>query len=109
MHCNKQRLYSITSSARSRIGVESSTPISFAVFTLTTSSNLLGRSTGKSAGLEPWRICRRARPGADTCRADLAVRAEPTGAREIREEGDRWKLVADREVVENFRPRARSR
>src|SRR5580765_826388 len=50
------RTHSITSSARSRSDVGIVTPISLAVFTLTTSSNLLGRSTGKSAGFAPWRI-----------------------------------------------------
>jgi hypothetical protein len=48
--------YSITSLARSRIEVGSSMPIALAVLRLTTNSNLVGNSTGKSAGLAPWRI-----------------------------------------------------
>src|SRR5262245_23701978 len=48
--------YSITSSARSKIDVGSVTPIAFAAFKLTTNSNWLTCSTGKSAGLAPRRI-----------------------------------------------------
>ena len=48
--------HSITSSARSSTDVGSSTPIAFAVLRLTTSSNFVGCSTGRSAGLAPLRI-----------------------------------------------------
>src|SRR6266508_2987342 len=44
------RTHSITSSARSKIPVESSTPIALAVFRFTTISNFVGCSIGKSAG-----------------------------------------------------------
>ena len=50
MHRNKQHRYSITSSARSRIDVGSSTPIALAVLRLTTSSNLFGCSTRQVGG-----------------------------------------------------------
>ena len=49
-------VHSITSSARKRIAVGTSRPSIFAVFRLTTSSNLVGCSTGKSAGFSPLRI-----------------------------------------------------
>ena len=45
--------YSITASARSKIEVGNSMPTAFAVLRLTTNSNLLGCSTGRSAGLAP--------------------------------------------------------
>ena len=45
--------YSITSSARSRIDCGISTPIALAVLRLTTRSNLVGCSIGKSAGFAP--------------------------------------------------------
>src|SRR6516164_11302668 len=49
-------LYSITSSARaSRVG-GTSRPSALAVARLITSSTLVGNSTGRSAGLEPFRI-----------------------------------------------------
>jgi hypothetical protein len=48
--------YSITSSARTRIGGEIAIPIALAVFRLTTSSNLVGCSTGKSPGFAPLAI-----------------------------------------------------
>src|SRR5262245_40714340 len=47
-------LHSITSSARSRIEVGSSTPIALAVVVLMTSSNLVGNSTGRSAAGVPF-------------------------------------------------------
>jgi hypothetical protein len=53
MQRNKKRRYSITSSARSRIAVGNSIPIALAVLRLMTSSNLVGSSTGKSAGFAP--------------------------------------------------------
>jgi hypothetical protein len=46
MHCSKRHLYSITSSARSRIDDGSVIPISFAVFKFATSWNRVGRSAG---------------------------------------------------------------
>ena len=49
-------LHSITSSARSNIDVGIVTPIALAVRRFTTSSNVVGCSTGKSAGLAPRRI-----------------------------------------------------
>src|SRR5262249_13965127 len=48
--------HSIPSSARSRIAVRSSMPIVLAVLRLTTSSNFVGCSTGRSAGLAPFKI-----------------------------------------------------
>jgi hypothetical protein len=50
------QIYSITSSARSRIAVGSSMPIALAVFRFTTISNFVGCSIGKSAGLAPRAI-----------------------------------------------------
>jgi len=47
---------SMTSSARSRSASGTVRPRAFAVLRLTTSSNLVGRSTGRSAGLAPLRI-----------------------------------------------------
>ena len=51
-----RRAYSITSSARSCIAVDSSTPIALAVLRLMTSSNFTACSTGRSAGFAPLRI-----------------------------------------------------
>ena len=48
--------YSITSSARSRIGVGNSRPIALAVFRLTTVSNFEASSMGRSAARAPLRI-----------------------------------------------------
>src|SRR5262245_33419100 len=48
--------HSITSSARSRIEVEISIPIALAVLRLTTSSNLVGCSIGRSVGFAPFAI-----------------------------------------------------
>src|SRR5215472_1918940 len=50
------RTHSITSSARSRIDVGNSMPIALAVLLLTTSSNLVGNSTGRSAAGVPFSI-----------------------------------------------------
>jgi len=51
-----RRTYSITSSARCWTDKGTSTPSAFAVFKLITSSNLVGCSTGRSAGFAPRRI-----------------------------------------------------
>ena len=51
-----QNLYSITSSARASSVGGTVRPSALAVLRLRTSSNLTGRSTGKSAGLSPLRI-----------------------------------------------------
>jgi hypothetical protein len=48
--------YSITLSARSTRPAGTSWPIAFASCRLTTNSNLVGRSTGRSAGFAPRRI-----------------------------------------------------
>jgi hypothetical protein len=48
--------YSITSSACSSTDCGIVSPIALAVFMLTTSSNLVGCSTGRSAGFAPLRI-----------------------------------------------------
>src|SRR5207244_8241888 len=48
--------HSITSSARNRIDVGTVTPSDLAVLRLTTNSNLVGCSTGKSAGAAPLRM-----------------------------------------------------
>jgi hypothetical protein len=50
------RRHSITSSARNRIEYGIVSPSALAVFRLTTSSNLVGCSIGRSAGLAPLRI-----------------------------------------------------
>lgn len=62
-HCRAQKqrkdtsaVHSMTSSARSRIVGGIVRPSSRAVFKLTTSSNLVGCSIGRSAGLAPLRI-----------------------------------------------------
>jgi hypothetical protein len=56
MHCNKQRLYSITSSARaSRVG-GTVRPSTLAVLRLCASSYLVGFCTGRSAGFSPFRM-----------------------------------------------------
>jgi hypothetical protein len=49
-------IYSITSSARARIEGGIVSPSAFAVLRLTTSSNLVGCWTGRSAGFAPFRI-----------------------------------------------------
>jgi hypothetical protein len=51
-----QKPYSITSSARTRIVSGMVIPRTFAVLVFTTSSNLAGRSMGRSAGLLPPKI-----------------------------------------------------
>ena len=56
MRCSKQRLYSITSSARSWNDSEIVSPSDLAVGRLTTNSYLVGCMTGRSAGLVPLRI-----------------------------------------------------
>jgi hypothetical protein len=48
--------YSITSSARARIDCGTVSPSALAVLRLTTISNVVGCSTGRSAGLAPLRI-----------------------------------------------------
>jgi hypothetical protein len=48
--------YSITWSARTKISGEILTPMALAVLRLRTNSNLVGRSTGSSAGFAPRRI-----------------------------------------------------
>jgi len=55
-HIGGAALYSITRSARSRVADETVTPSALAVFMLITKSNIVGRSTGMSAGLAPLRI-----------------------------------------------------
>ena len=56
MHHSKQRLYSITSSARTSNEGGTVRPSALAVFMLITSSNLVGCSTGRSEGLVPLSI-----------------------------------------------------
>src|SRR6266404_2522118 len=51
-----QHLYSITSSARASSAGGMMTPSAFAVFKLITRSNLVGCSTGRSAGFAPLNI-----------------------------------------------------
>ena len=53
---SKLQSYSITSSARSWIAVDSSTPIALAVFRLMTNSNFVACSSGRSAGFVPLSI-----------------------------------------------------
>jgi hypothetical protein len=48
MHCSKQRLYSITRSARNKVVGEMLTPSAAAVFRFSTNSNLVGVSIGSS-------------------------------------------------------------
>src|SRR5262249_13713099 len=71
-------LQSITSLARSNIDVGIVTPIALAVRRFTTSSNVVGCSTGKSAGLAPRRILWPVTlpPG----RARAATRPVPSGS-----------------------------
>jgi ATP-dependent DNA ligase len=57
--CHEQRhraVHSITSSANNRNSRGIASPSSFAVFRLKTSSSFVGCSTGRSAGLAPFRI-----------------------------------------------------
>ena len=53
MHRSKTDCYSITSSARSRNNSGIAKPRTLAAIRLTTSSNLVGCSTGRSAGFAP--------------------------------------------------------
>src|ERR1700686_4631843 len=55
-HAGLKPAYSITSSARERSEGGMVRPSVFAVLRLITSSNLVGCSTGRSAGLVPFRI-----------------------------------------------------
>ena len=54
--CARSRPHSTTSSARTSNEAGTVSPSAFAVFMLITSSNLVGCSTGRSAGLVPLRI-----------------------------------------------------
>src|SRR6516165_8718060 len=54
--CNRDLRYSITSSARSKKSRLRFRPSALAVFRLITSSYLVGRSIGRSAGLAPLSI-----------------------------------------------------
>jgi hypothetical protein len=54
MHRSKSHLYSITSSARSRIEVGNSIPIALAILRLRTNWNFDARSIGRSAGLAEY-------------------------------------------------------
>src|SRR6266702_8729581 len=56
MHRSKQHLHSSTSSARASIVGGMVRPRALAVLRLMTSSNFVGCSTGRSAGLAPLRI-----------------------------------------------------
>jgi hypothetical protein len=56
MHRSKQHLYSITSSASWSTDRGTSTPIALAVLRLTTSSNFVGCSTGRSPAFAPFAI-----------------------------------------------------
>ncbi len=56
MHRSKQHRHSITSSARSSSDFGTSTPSALAVLRFTTSSNLVGCSTGRSPGFAPLKI-----------------------------------------------------
>jgi hypothetical protein len=56
MHCSKESLYSITSSAPASKDGGMVRRSAFAVFRLTTSSNLVGACTGRSAGFSPLRM-----------------------------------------------------
>jgi hypothetical protein len=54
--CYRQSLHSIMASARARNVAGRVKPIAFAVLRFITNSNLVGCSTGSSAGLAPFRI-----------------------------------------------------
>jgi hypothetical protein len=56
MQCSKMHLYSITSSASASSFAGISRPSVFAVLKLITSSNLVGCTTGRSAGFSPLRM-----------------------------------------------------
>ena len=56
MQCSKQHLHSITLSARISTVGGMSRPSAVAVLRLITKSNLIGCSTGKSAGAAPFKI-----------------------------------------------------
>ena len=56
MHRSKHSVYSITSSARASSIGGTSSPSALAVLRLITSSNLVGCSTGRSAGFSPLRM-----------------------------------------------------
>jgi hypothetical protein len=56
MHCSKQHLYSITSSARASSEGGTVRPSALAVLRLITSSNLVGACTGRAAGFSPLRM-----------------------------------------------------
>ena len=69
-----RQTYSITSSARASSVGGMSRPSALAVLRLMTSSNLVGCSTGKSAGFAPRRICRHSRRRAGTGPGSLVHR-----------------------------------
>ena len=56
LQCSKDRLYSITSSARTRTDGGIFNPSALAALLLTINSSLVGNSTGRSPGLAPLRI-----------------------------------------------------
>src|SRR5262249_51150523 len=56
MHHSIDHCYSISSSARPSSDIGTVRPSALAVLRLMTSSNLVARSTGRSAGLSPFRM-----------------------------------------------------
>ena len=56
LHCSNLHFYSITSSTRASTEGGTVRPRALAVLRFTTNSNLVGRSTGRSAGFAPLKI-----------------------------------------------------
>ena len=55
--CSNPECYSITSSARASSVGGNSIPSALAALRLSTNRNLVGRCTGRSAGIAPFKIC----------------------------------------------------
>ena len=57
VNCRIAKVYSITSSALASKDGGTERPSALAVVRLSTNCNLVGRCTGKSAGIAPFKIC----------------------------------------------------
>jgi hypothetical protein len=77
MHCSKWHLHSITSSARASSCAGTVRPSACAVIRLTTSSNLVGCSTGMSAGFVPRRILSTKSASASPSRGSIGLISIP--------------------------------
>ena len=90
----------MTSSARASRLAGMVSPRALAVLRLITSSNLIGCSTGGSAGLSPLRTRARVQAGLPTCLGNASTIAhQTTGFRELTQVITRENFVLDRQLA----------